>query len=152
MPRKRVLVFEDNAIVRSTLKQVLDQLGFDVLAFPEPGFCPLYDLEKCMCPPEHACSDIIISDIDMPGVSGIEFVADQIRKGCKVKHIALMSGGWSVGYLRQANSLGCKTFSKPFNLEDLKKWLEECDKRIEPVAKLHNWFDKHPPAAGKSCK
>ena len=150
MSRKRALVFEDNAVIRTTLKQVLDHMGFEVLAFAEPGFCPLHDSTKCVCPPEHSCADIIISDIDMPNVSGIEFVADQVKKGCKVKHIALMSGGWSASYLHQANALGCKTFSKPFDLRELKKWLDECEKRIEPASRLYNWFDNAPPA-DKKC-
>ncbi len=40
MERFRVLVFEDNSEIRSTLRQLLGNLGNEVLTFPEPGFCP----------------------------------------------------------------------------------------------------------------
>jgi CheY-like chemotaxis protein len=135
-------VFEDNSVIRSALQQLLDKWGYEVLSYPEPGFCPLRTSDKCPCPPHHICADIIISDIDMPHVSGIEFIAGQIRKGCKVKNIALMSGGWSMNELNRADALGCKIFSKPFDAEELNEWLIECSKGFDPDRKLYNWFQK----------
>jgi CheY-like chemotaxis protein len=140
MERFRVLVIEDNSEIRSTLRQVLSNLGYEVLTFPEPGFCPLHVAGKCPCPPQHTCADVIISDIDMPHISGFEFVAGQIRKGCKVKNIALMSGGWSMDELKQAAELDCKAFFKPFDSEELNKWLVECKKMVDPDRKLYNWM------------
>lgn len=151
MRRKRALLLEDNTAIRFALKQLLDKLGFEVLDFPDPGSCPLQRADKCSCPRDRFCADVIISDIDMPQVSGIDFVANQVRKGCKVKNIALMSGGWSTNELHQADALGCKTLSKPFDFAELKRWLHNCEQGTVQSGELCDWSDNHLPTAGKNC-
>ena len=138
MVRLRALVFEDDSIFRTTLWQILDSRGYEVLTYPEPGFCPLQDTDVCVCPPDQYCADIIISDIDMPNMSGVEFVANQMKKGCRVKNIGLMSGGWSSADLKKAKTLGCRTFFKPFDLEELINWLKECENNINRHRILFN--------------
>jgi two-component SAPR family response regulator len=102
--------------------------------------CPLHELTTCPCPPNHTCADIILSDIDLPHIGGMEFIADQRKKGCKVKNFALMSGGWSIDELDQVATLDYKIFHKPFGFEELNNWFLECEKRIDPNRKLYNLF------------
>jgi len=74
----------------------------------------------------------------MPNTTGLEFIENQIRHGCKAieKNKALMSGKWTDTELIQAKRLGCKTFEKPFKTSELLSWLDECEKRIDPNRKL----------------
>lgn len=138
MIKLRALVFEDDSMFRDTLRHLLHSRGYEVLTYPEPGFCPLRNTDVCACPPDQYCADIILSDIDMPNMNGIEFVAGQIKKGCRVKNIGLMSGGWSDANLKKAKKLGCRTFFKPFDLEELIRWLKQCENNINPNRVLYN--------------
>jgi len=138
--KPRVLIFEDSEILRSTLESILIGLGFEVFTFSDPGMCPLCSLGDSICPLNHACSDIIISDVNMPTKSGLEFIKERLDNGCKSKCRALMSANWSDTDLQKAQEFGCRIFHKPFNLVELLDWLKDCGKRIESERELSDWF------------
>jgi CheY-like chemotaxis protein len=138
--KPRVLIFEDNNLLRSTLDNILKELGFEVFTFSDPGMCPLRASGDSICPLNHACSDIIISDVIMPTETGLEFIKERLDHGCKIKYRALMSADWSYTDLQRAQKLGCRIFHKPFNLEELTQWLNDCRKRIESTRELSDWF------------
>ena len=138
--RKRVLVFDDDRGVRALLWDVLDDRGYEVHTFPHPGLCPLYTSEDCKCALDERCSDVIISDLSMPNVRGLEFVKSLLGKGCRCEHIALMSGMWSPEETELAHSLGCKLFTKPFPINRLKQWLDEIERTLDPQRRLAKWF------------
>jgi hypothetical protein len=56
--------------------------------------------------------------------------------------IALMSGAWLNSDLQRAKELGCQAFHKPFLLDEIKKWLDDCEKRINRNSVLSDWFSK----------
>jgi len=134
--KPRVLIFEDDGILRSTLKHLLDKLGYEVFTFSDPGMCPLYDSVNHNCQLDYACADIIISDVNMPTQTGLELMKDRKQKGCKIKYRALMSGYWSDPDLQHAQELGCHVFHKPFNMKEMLQWLDDCRERIDPERKL----------------
>jgi CheY-like chemotaxis protein len=136
----RGIVFDDDESVGNLVKLVLEGRGYEVLIYTDPTECPLQHSHECQCDETQVCSDIVISDIDMPTVSGLEYVEQQLNKGCKVRNIAIMSGLWSESKLEQAKALGCKTFEKPFSLRALTEWLKECESRIDPDRSLSHWF------------
>jgi hypothetical protein len=72
----------------------------------------------------------------MPTKTGIELIREQRQKGCKVKHIALMSGNWTNSELEDAQGLGCHVFYKPFDLKEMFQWLDDCVNNIDPDRKL----------------
>ena len=137
---KRAFVLDDEEMLRELLRQVLEDRGYEVLTFANPGLCPLYKEGKCRCRIGEACGDIIISDVSMPNVSGLEFVERQKKMECKIKKVALMSGRWSEPDVEKAKSLGCTVFQKPFSLAEIEKWLDECENRIAPERILTDWF------------
>ncbi len=136
----RVLIFEDNDTARSVLYQFIGGLGYEVFTFSDPSLCPLHKKKFCDCPHKSACSDIIISDLNMPKVNGTEFIKDMWKKGCKVNNIAIMSGNVTPEAAEEFEKLGCKIFRKPFDFEDLKDWLRNCEKVIQENRKLSNWI------------
>ena len=138
--KPRVLIFEDNESLRSTLDNILKELGFEVFTFSDPGMCPLRASCDSICPLNHACSDIIISDVNMPTETGLEFIKERLDHGCKIKHRALMSADWCGTDLQKAQKLGCHIFHKPFDLEELIQWLLDCRKRIDSTRELSSWF------------
>lgn len=140
--RPRVLIFEDNDILRSTLQYILSERGYEVFAFSSPKGCPVSESDNHICHADHACADIIISDVSMPTKTGLEFIKERQQKGCKVKYRALMSGDWTDSDLKIARELGCHIFKKPFDLIKMFKWLEDCVNKINPERKLSDMIIK----------
>jgi CheY-like chemotaxis protein len=134
----RAFVFEDNEGLRRMISSILGRRGYEVFSYSEPLFCPIYLDRECPCPEDFACGDIFITDNSMPNVTGLEFIENQIRHGCKAieKNKALTSGKWTEAELERAKTLSCKTFQKPFRTNELLSWLDECEKRIDPNRKL----------------
>jgi len=134
--KPRVLLFEDNDSIRFTLENLLKGHGFEVYTFSNPGMCPQYLSSNHNCRLDDSCSDIIISDVHMPVETGIEFLKNRLKFGCKVKYRALMSADWTEDDLQYAEEIDCKVFHKPFGLDELLDWLEYCRKQIDQNREL----------------
>ena len=132
----RILVFDDHQEILNLLKVVFDSRGYEVLTYPHPGACPIFDYENCSCPDGQSCTDIILTDINMPVMKGIDFIEKQIEKGCQCKHLALMSGDYNSDDLRRAKELGLKFFKKPFDINDVFDWLDQIEQKINPKRRL----------------
>ena len=143
--RLRVLIFEDNGILGSTLELRLNDRGYEVCRFSDSGICPLYAPYDHSCPLNHACADIIISDVNMHAQAGLELIKDLLQRRCKIEYRALISGDWSDSEVQYVQKLGCQAFHKPLNIEEMFQWLDDCSKRIKSERKLSNWAEKHDP-------
>ncbi len=123
-----VFVFDDEEDIRDVLTLFLQERGYKVKTFSDPlGFNT-----RCSCSQGERCGDILITDQNMPGLTGLELIKQLIRNGCRgiVRHMAVISGSWTEEALREAKKLGCKILNKPFNIEELYNWLDECEKSI----------------------
>lgn len=72
----------------------------------------------------------------MPKMTGFEFLKELQSYGCKVQNIAVMSTAWEESELEYFEGVGCKILEKPFKMNELAKWLDECEKKIDPNFKL----------------
>ena len=81
----RILIFDDSEEIRSLLYEFFNRRGYEIFSFPNPGVCPISHEKICPCPIGEACSDFILSDLNMPVQQGIDFLEGQIRKGCQCK-------------------------------------------------------------------
>ena len=107
MNRKlRAIILEDYEGQRESLSEILKLRGYEIYAFETPAICPLQLMPECRCHKNERCADIIISDIRMPLVTGLEFIKNQKDKGCKCPSIALISGHWNEEELSKAENLG----------------------------------------------
>ena len=137
----RSILCEDNEGIREILNYVLQKRGHEVFSFEDAGDCPLYSLTECKCNNNLSpCSDIIISDVAMPKVSGLEFVENLKKKGCKIEHIALVSGYWTEKSISKAKNIGCTVFHKPDFFEELIVWVTTCEKAIDPQRVLSDCY------------
>jgi DNA-binding response OmpR family regulator len=136
--KPRVLIFDENDALSVTLKKILVERGYEVFTFPDRGVCPLFHSVDHIAISDSICSDIIISDLYLPNIDGLELIRDRIDNGCKVKCRALMSTTWSEADWQYAHKLGCKLFRKPFNLKEILEWLDGCAKKIDADRKLIN--------------
>ena len=135
----RVLIFDDDNMIRKILWEYFDRRQYEVFTFPHPKSCALCDINSCNCPTHEACADIMISDLNMPFVKGLDFLEQQIKKGCKVSAPALMSGDFLAADAERAKSLGIKLFEKPFKLNELDVWVKNVEKQIPESRLLADW-------------
>ncbi|MCP4898030.1 MAG: response regulator [bacterium] len=135
----RVLILEDDDAVRSLLQELFRQRGCEVFAYPDPGACPLFHKNTCDCQPSAVCCDFVISDLNMPVASGLDYIMHQKRKGCRCLHVALMTGSSSLADIQTARNLGCEIFQKPINIETLVEWLDQCETQIRDDRRISDW-------------
>ena len=128
----RTILCEDNESVREILNFMLQERGHEVFSYKDAGDCPLSSYSGCKCNHMKFCSDLIISDVSMPNVNGLEFVENLRKNGCKIKNIALVSGFWTEKNISKAKGLGCAVFHKPVAPEELFEWIDTCEKGIDP--------------------
>jgi CheY-like chemotaxis protein len=146
----RIILLDDNDVLRTMLTEILADRGYEVFAFSNPAICPLQMMPACRCTGNQRCTDILISDLDMPKMTGLDFIENQKKKNCKCQHVALMSGSWTEQDLLRAQQLGCKTFPKPLPFQEFCEWLDEVEKSIEPLRELANWF-QDPTSLPEHC-
>ncbi|MDD2971368.1 MAG: response regulator [Lachnospiraceae bacterium] len=116
----RLLVVEDEAVIRSGIKRHMswEELGVDEVYTAENGREALeITREKDM--------DIIISDIRMPGMSGIE-LCEIFRKRWEKCQIIFISGFTDKEYFMSAIELGAVRYvEKPIDMEALSKAVKQ---------------------------
>ena len=138
----RMLIFDDSEEIRSLLYDFFNKRGYEVFAFPNPAVCPISHEKICPCPTGEACSDFILSDLNMPVQQGIDFLEEQISKGCQCTNMALMSGDFTENDVLRAKSIGLKLLRKPFHITEIFEWIEGIEKTIDRDRKLTDWFLK----------
>lgn len=138
--RPRIIVLENDEEARKLLGLLLQRRGYEIVSAAEPSLCPLYTDLGAPCSHEFPCGDFLLTDNRMPRMTGLEFIARQGERGCKgvVHNKAVISGTWTNLELQTASQLGCKVFTKPYQLADILAWLSERQKRIPPDRKLSN--------------
>jgi two-component SAPR family response regulator len=68
----------------------------------------------------------------MPKLCGLSFIENLKNNGCKIYNIALVSGYWTEKDISKAEKIDCTVFHKPIQPEELNRWLDICEKNIDP--------------------
>ena len=131
----RIIIFEDDPSLTKLLFLTLTKEGHSVQTFNDPTACPVYKDHEKECPKDKACADVIITDLMIPNMTGIDFLLLQRERGRKAQdhNKALISvAALTEETRRSSNELGCKFFKKPFKISELIDWVDECAKRVQP--------------------
>ena len=112
----RILVIDDDELVLSLIKKVLERKKYDVVtASNGKDGLQLYEEQKI---------DLIITDLIMPEEEGIHVITTLRKKDKHVKIIAISGGGriGPINYLKIAKGCGANyTHMKPIKIEELLK-------------------------------
>jgi CheY-like chemotaxis protein len=84
--RKKLLIVDDDAPIRNSLAQIFEELGHAVRC-AEDGFAALMEIRQ-------EAPDLILSDLNMPGMSGFELLSVVRRRFPAIRVIA-MSGAYA---------------------------------------------------------
>lgn len=112
----RILLVEDEPIVRKSLSRQLKHLGLEVVAV---GSGP-----EAMAAADSQIFDAVLSDLSMPGMDGVA-LAGRLREGHPALPIIIMSGNVPEDLQPQLLSLNLGRLDKPFGEGELRVALEQ---------------------------
>jgi DNA-binding NtrC family response regulator len=111
-------------IVTLTLQQRLGEL-LDVTA--------LSDAEEAALFLNDYCCDILLSDVEMPGMSGLEVVRVAKQRSCWTQAIVMTAHSTSERLATAMDNGACDYLLKPFKPDQLVEVVSECAHRV------HRW-------------
>jgi two-component system chemotaxis response regulator CheY len=114
MPKRRILVADDDPSICRTLQIGLGKAGYEVLE--------ARDGEEATRLWRESRVDLIIADIYMPNKSGLQLIMELRANNSTIPVIAMSDGGRNknLNPLSYSEVLGSvRTIAKPFSLEDM---------------------------------
>ncbi len=122
----RLLIVDDEAVIRNGLKSMIhwEEYGLKIAGFASDGLeaLRLIASEK---------PDIVITDIKMPNMNGLELIKEARDRGLKLRSIVL-SGYNDFILIKEAMKYGAENYLlKPVDIEELKHTLEETVNNLE---------------------
>lgn len=117
IPSNRILIVDDEAIVREVLVEFLEILGYQADEF-EDGVSGLEAMNN-------GNYSVAFADIRMPGIDGIEFVSS-LQKTRPEIPVIIVTGHGTEDICKEAIDAGAFAFfSKPFHFVEIKEVMEK---------------------------
>jgi len=127
-PTRRVLVAEDEALIRLDLKEMLEEEGYAVVG--EAG-----DGEEAVAMASDLRPDLVILDVKMPKMDGIA-AAEQIAGG-RVAPVVILTAFSQRDLVERAREAGAMAYLvKPFQKKDLVPTIEMATSRFAEIVAL----------------
>lgn len=124
----KVLIAEDEAIIRLDLKEMLEEMGYEVVGEASDGDQAL-ELARNLKP------DLAILDIKMPGLDGIK-VAKKISEE-SICPVIILTAYSQKSLVEEAVKAGAMAYVvKPFDVSDLLPAIEVARSRFEEMKEL----------------
>ncbi|MFW5751687.1 MAG: response regulator [Planctomycetota bacterium] len=135
MPKRhRVFIFDDDEIVRMLLVDICESAGWETYAYESPAASPMYQAGEVRWDNRDDCVDVVIADVRMPDVNGVDFLWSTQVKQLDIDHCAVVSGYWTASMEEQARAIGFTIFHKPFQVQDIRRWLDGCRVDVDPTS------------------
>lgn len=122
--RPKIMIVDDAMFMRATIRKILNANGFEDIVEMKDGESALlaYGEEK---------PDLVLLDITMPGISGLEVLEQIIKRNPDARVVMCSAIGQEMMIMR-AMDLGAKYFIvKPFKNEELIKVVRDSLEREE---------------------
>ena len=127
-PPRRVLIAEDEALIRLDLKEMLEEEGYDVVG--EAG-----DGEQAVALAEALRPDLVILDVKMPKLDGIA-AAERIA-GERIAPVVILTAFCQRDLVERARDAGAMAYLvKPFQKKDLVPAIEMATSRFAEIVAL----------------
>jgi two-component system, response regulator PdtaR len=133
MQQVRILIADDDAVVRLDLKNLLEEIGHTVVGEADNGETACY-LARSLKP------DMIILDVMMPKMSGLE--AAECLNPERIAPIMLLTAYSEVNIIEQANKAGVVAYLvKPFRQQEIQPAIEIALSRYREMTALEGALD-----------
>lgn len=136
-----ILIADDESIIRQGLKYIIDweSFGFSIIGEASNGLEAL-EIMKSKSP------DLVLLDIRMPKLSGLEVVREARKAGFQGK-VIILSGYSDFNYAREAIAQGVQYYlTKPIEEDELEKIIIDMSKQLQEEARkkqiLDNYLEK----------
>jgi CheY-like chemotaxis protein len=132
MTRPRILVIDDNLLVRDVWCDFLTMVGYEVIAARDGAQgLALFDAGS---------HDIVVTDLFIPGLNGWQ-VIDAVRRRRPGTPVILITGSATAADTERARTEAVEMLHKPFDLRELQQAIGSALSRIERPSRLAD-----PPA------
>src|SRR2546426_125873 len=109
MPKSRILVIDDEAAIRDSLRMTLEYEGYDFVGGASG--------QEGLALAERESSDLVLLDVKMPGIDGLE-VLERLRSMNETLPVVVISGHGTISTAVEATKKGAFDFiEKPFASE-----------------------------------
>ena len=132
MSQKKILIVDDEAQIRDSLKLLLKQRGYETQAV-EGGqeALALITANPCSNDSVKFVPELMLLDVMMPGIDGIELLR-QLKALLPCLPVIMLTASKSVKAAVDAMKIGAIDYlNKPFDIDDLLKLIEETLARAE---------------------
>jgi len=110
--KKKVVIVDDDESLRRMLAALLTAAGYEVTEASNG--------REVLCRASMLEADVILTEIVMPEVEGLQLIRELLRLNAQVNIIAMSGADRAENYLDVARSLGAKaTLTKPLHAEEL---------------------------------
>ncbi len=124
----RVLIAEDEALIRLDLKEMLEEEGYSVVGEAADG-------AQAVALAEELRPDLVFLDIKMPGMDGLE-AAEQIA-GRRIAPVVILTAFSQRDLVERARDVGAMAYLvKPFQKHDLPPTIEMATARFAEIVAL----------------
>ena len=141
----KVVLAEDQAMVRGALAALLDLEGdIDVVAQAEDG-------DKALVLVKEHAPDLLVTDIEMPGSTGLELaaeVAELRQSGALSTKVVILTTFARAGYLRRALEAGASGYllkdAPASQLAEALRRVHSGGRAIDPELAVEAWGEQDP--------
>lgn len=130
---KKVMLVEDEELILQGIRNIIDwqEIGLEVVHMAHNG-CEALEMWK------KEKVDIVITDLNMPKMGGLELLAE-LRKESKKARFIILTGYDDFDYARTAIRLGVENYIlKPIDEEQLLSQLKETVKKLDEADRIRN--------------
>ncbi len=128
VPTRRVLIAEDEALIRLDLKEMLEEEGYAVAGEAADG-------EQAVAMATELRPDLVILDVKMPRLDGIA-AAEQIAGG-RIAPVVILTAFSQRDLVERARAAGAMAYLvKPFQKKDLLPTIEMATSRFAEIVAL----------------
>jgi len=118
-----ICILDDEPIVGDRLKPELEDDGYEVEVFTDSAGAVRRVGETCF--------DIVITDLKMQGVDGMEFL-EKVKKRCPNTQVIMITGYATIETARESFVRGAYDFiAKPFRIGEIRDVVKKARRRIQ---------------------
>lgn len=129
-PARRVVIAEDEALIRLDLREMLAEEGFDVVGEAADG-------EKAVELATELRPDVVICDVKMPKMDGI--TAAGLIAGARIAPVVILTAFSQRDLIERARDAGAMAYLvKPFHKRDLLPAIEMATSRFAEIRALED--------------